>query len=180
MTEVTIRPIELEDTENIVRWRNTDSVRKNLYTQEELKPEQHIAYFQNVVRQGKCAQFIISVNENGMEKDIGTVFIKNIDHKSHNGEYGIFIGEESARGKGYAKRATRLILDHGFSVLKLHRIYLTVMADNHPAVKAYEGCGFQREGVMRDEYLRDDGYVDVVLMAILQEDWEKRKDCGAV
>lgn len=172
---VSIRPLELKDTDNIVKWRNTPSVKKNLYSQDELKPEQHISYYERVVKAGKCAQFIISVDEDGGSEDIGTVFIKNLDHQSHNGEYGIFIGEESARGKGYAKAATEQILKYGFDVLDLHRIYLTVMSDNYPAIAAYEKSGFFREGVMRDEYLRSDGYVDVIMMAILKDEWEKRK-----
>ena len=175
MTKVTIRPLERGDTDNIVRWRNTDSVKRNLYTQDELRPEQHLAYYENVVCKGKCAQFIITADEDGVRTDIGTVFIKKLDHANHNGEYGIFIGEESARGKGYAKAATELILAYGFEKLMLHRIYLTVMADNYPAISAYKHCGFQQEGLMRDEYLRLDGYVDIIMMAILKEDWNKRQ-----
>lgn len=175
MGTVALRPIELTDTDNIVRWRNLSSVKKNLYSQDELKPEQHINYYNSVVKTGKCAQFIISIEDTSDRQDIGTIFIKNIDHKNNNGEYGIFIGEETARGKGYAKAATELVLKYGFESLNLHRIYLTVMSDNYPAIAAYENSGFLREGVMRDEHLRSDGYIDIIMMAILREDWERRR-----
>ena len=176
MKKISLRALSLGDTDNIVKWRNLPSVKKNLYSQAELKPEQHIAYFENVVKNGKCAQFIIVVEDEGLSTDIGTIFIKNIDNANHSGEYGIFIGEESARGKGYAKIATEQILKFGFDTLGLHRIYLTVMSDNIPAIKTYENSGFVREGVMRDEYLRIDGYVDVVMMSILKQEWETRKN----
>ena len=176
MGTVALRPIELKDTDNIVKWRNLPSVKKNLYSQDELKPEQHINYYNSVVKTGKCAQFIITIEGTKGNQDIGTVFIKNIDHKNHNGEYGIFIGEEIARGKGYAKAATELVLKYGFESLNLHRIFLTVMNDNYPAIATYEKSGFLREGVMRDEYLRSDGYIDIIIMAILREDWEKRQN----
>lgn len=175
MKKISLRALSLEDTDNIVRWRNLPSVKKNLYSQAELKPEQHIAYFENVVKNGKCAQFIIVVEDDGISTDIGTIFIKNIDKSNNSGEYGIFIGEESARGKGYAKIATEQILKFGFESLGLHRIYLTVMSDNIPAIKTYENSGFVREGVMRDEYRRFDGYVDIVMMSILEQEWEARK-----
>lgn len=176
MGKVSLRPLSKEDTSNIVKWRNSSSVKRFLYSQAELKPEQHLEYYEKVVKAGKCAQFIITVDEKYSATDIGTIFIKKIDNQSHNGEYGIFIGEESFRGKGYAKEATRQILEYGFDVLNLHRIYLTVMIDNHSAIKTYERCGFKREGVMRDEYLRSDGgYVDVVMMAILKGEWEVNK-----
>jgi RimJ/RimL family protein N-acetyltransferase len=49
------------------------------------------------------------------------------------------------------------------------------MSDNIPAIKTYENSGFVREGVMRDEYRRFDGYVDIVMMSILEQEWEARK-----
>ena len=119
---------------------------------------------------------MITVDNDGVKTDIGTIFIKNLDHANHNGEYGIFIGEATARGKGYAKAATELILRHGFEVLGLHRIYLTVMSDNYPAIKTYEKCGFLREGVMREEYLRDGAYVDIIMMAMLKQDWDNKQN----
>ena len=174
MSKIAIRPITLDDTDNIVRWRNLYSVRKNLYSQAELTPEQHIAYYKNNVESGKCAQFIIALTDDNNTCDIGTVFIKNIDYDNNNGEFGIFIGEETERGKGYAKLSTKLILEYGFESLNLHRIYLTVMADNIQAIRAYESSGFVKEGIMREEYLRNDGYVDIVIMGILKKDWDER------
>lgn len=171
MNKISLRPLSLSDTGNIVKWRNDPAVKRNLYTQAELKPDQHITYFEKNVKSGKCAQFIIVADENGIQTDIGTIFIKNIDNDNHNGEYGIFIGEATGRGKGYARLATEEILKYGFEELKLHRIFLTVMVDNIPAIKTYERVGFVREGIMRDEYLRVDGYVDIVMMSILDKEW---------
>ncbi|MBO0887589.1 GNAT family N-acetyltransferase [Candidatus Bathyarchaeota archaeon] len=50
----------------------------------------------------------------------------------------------------------------------LHRVELTVVADNHRAVKLYEKVGFQREGVKRENYRGENGrYHDEVIMGIL-------------
>lgn len=50
----------------------------------------------------------------------------------------------------------------------LHRIELTVVADNHRAVHLYEKVGFQREGVKRENYLGEDGtYHDEIIMGLL-------------
>ena len=84
-----------------------------------------------------------------------------------------FIGEVFARGMGYGGIATKEIMRYGFDVLRLHRIFLTVMSDNVPAIKYYEKAGFIREGVMREYYYRDDKYVDVIIMSILKWKWEE-------
>jgi len=51
---------------------------------------------------------------------------------------------------------------------RVHRVELTVVADNHRAIRLYEKVGFQREGVKRENYLGEDGkYHDEVDMGIL-------------
>lgn len=91
---ISLRPISESDTENIVRWRNSDTVKKNLYTQTDLTQGQHRVWLRNKVATGLCYQYIIVETLDGDSKDIGTVFIKNIDSHSRKGEFGIFIGEE--------------------------------------------------------------------------------------
>jgi UDP-4-amino-4,6-dideoxy-N-acetyl-beta-L-altrosamine N-acetyltransferase len=161
----------LDDTHYIIRWRNDENVKRNLYSQSDLTEAQHLNWFHNQITTGRCSQFIIEENCLG-GRPLGTVFIKNIDKKNQKGEFGIFIGEAWGRGKGYASLATALILDYAFKELKLNRVYLTVFCDNLPAIKAYERVGFVREGLLRQDYLRSDGFVDVVYMGITAELWD--------
>ena len=176
---IVLRRITEDDTANIVKWRNSASVRKNLYTQTLLTEEQHLRYFRNTVQTGKCEQYIISVNENGNAFDIGTIFIKNIDRVSHKGEFGMFIGEACARGKGFAAQAVSQMLKVAFSELKLNRVYLTVMEDNIPAIRTYEKTGFEKEGILKEDYLRNDGYINVVVMGITERMWRRKREIEA-
>ncbi|MGI5943105.1 MAG: GNAT family N-acetyltransferase [Pelotomaculaceae bacterium] len=173
MSEVILRKIKASDTDNIVRWRNSDSVKRNLFTQSELTAEQHLGWLKSKVETGSCAQYIIVVSENSTNTDIGTVFIKNIDRQSNKGEFGIFIGEADARGKGYAKLATIEILKIAFEKMMLNRVFLTVMADNISGIKVYEKAGFLCEGVLREDYLRGNTYVDVLVMGVTKKMWLK-------
>lgn len=173
MNKVFLREIAASDTPNIVRWRNSESVKKNLFSQSELTPEQHLAWLKNKVETGLCAQYIIVVIENDISIDIGTIFIKNIDRKNNKGEFGIFIGEVDARGKGYAKLAVNAILKIAFDQLLLNRVYLSVLFDNIAGIKVYEDSGFRREGVLKEDYLRDDIYVDVLLMGVTKKMWSE-------
>jgi RimJ/RimL family protein N-acetyltransferase len=50
----------------------------------------------------------------------------------------------------------------------LHRLALSVIADNHNAIKLYEKVGFQHEGRRHEDYLGEDGkYHDVLEMGLL-------------
>lgn len=51
---------------------------------------------------------------------------------------------------------------------RVHRVELTVVAENHRAIRLYEKVGFQREGVKRENYFGEDGkYHDEIEMGIL-------------
>lgn len=141
--KVQLRKIELSDTANIVKWRNSDDVRKNLFTQDDLTEEQHINWFHSKVEPGCCAQYIIEAIDNDVKTDIGTTFIKGIDYETSEGEFGIFIGEPAYRGKHLASFATKEMLNVGFYELGLSRIYLSVFDDNIPAKTTYQKLGFE-------------------------------------
>ena len=85
----------------------------------------------------------------------------------------MFIGEEAFRGKGYSFPAAKKMLRIAFSQLDLNRVYLSVMADNTAAVKTYEKAGFVKEGLLKEDYLRSDGYIDVLIMGITKHMWSK-------
>jgi ribosomal protein S18 acetylase RimI-like enzyme len=46
------------------------------------------------------------------------------------------------------------------------RLTLHVLGTNHSAIRIYESCGFELEGVLRDEFMLDGSFVDDLLMAI--------------
>ena len=172
MSTITLRPITLSDTDNIVKWRNASFVKKNLFTQKTLTKNQHLDYYHKYIETKRVFQFIIQLNSDNGNLDIGTAFLKSIDLENKKAEFGIFIGEEYALGKGFGKQATFLILQYAFEYLKLNRVYLTVFADNHPAVNAYLKCGFRTEGILIEDYLRYDGFVYIMVMGITRKMWK--------
>lgn len=171
MAEITLRPLTLADTSNIVRWRNQPEVYKNLYTQNLITEEQHIGYFHKYVETGLVCQYIIVAEIDGEPTDIGTVFLKGIDRESRKAEYGLFIGELQARGKGFASAIASAALNIAFNELDLNRVYLTVFAENVPAIKSYERAGFKKEGVLRQDFFDGKAFHDIVHMGILRSDF---------
>lgn len=174
MAEITLRPLTLADTSNIVRWRNQPEVYKNLYTQNLITEEQHIGYFHKYVETGLVRQYIIIAEIDGEPTDIGTVFLKGIDRVSRKAEYGLFIGELQARGKGFASAIASAALIIAFNELDLNRVYLTVFADNVPAIRSYEKAGFKKEGVLRQDFFDGNVFHDIVHMAVLRSEWAVR------
>ena len=168
---VKIRPMTESDTANIVRWRNTPSVYEHFIYRTPLTEEAHLNWLHNRVETGDVAQFISVDTESG--EDVGSVYLRDIDNDNKKCEYGIFIGEDSCRGKGIGSAAARLALEYAFEELKMNRVFLRVFADNKQAVRSYEKAGFKYEGTFRDDVIIDGTPYDMVFMAILKSEWEK-------
>ncbi len=163
--KVRLRPITDADTADIVRWRNDPEIRRCFLFREPFTPEMHRAWLRDKVAAGKVIQYIILDRESG--KSVGSVYFRDVDTKNESAEYGIFIGEASARRRGIGTETARLFTAFGLDVLRLHRISLKVLGGNAVARCSYEKAGFSVEGVFRD-YARLDGvYTDVVFMAKL-------------
>jgi aminoglycoside 6'-N-acetyltransferase len=76
------------------------------------------------------------------------------------------------RGRRLADDAARLFQRHLIHERGFHRIELEVYGFNERAQRHAERSGFVREGVKRQAYRRDDGWVDGVLYALVAEDLE--------
>lgn len=163
---IVLRLMRDEDTELIIAWRNSQDVRKNFIYQEPFTREGHENWVRTMIRTGRAVQMMICELETG--KPLGSVYIRDIDRHHNKAEYGIFIGEPQARGRGIGTAAARLMLRYCFEEEGLHRVYLRALAGNRPAIRSYEKAGFVREGCLRDDVFVNGSYCDVIWMAVLE------------
>lgn len=167
-SKVILRPIEESDTDNILKWRNSLGVKKYFCIQEDLTREDHLNWYNTKIKTGKVAQFIIIDKESNQE--IGSTYLRDIDYKNKKAEFGIFIGEELARGKGCGLEATILTSNYGFNDLNLNKISLRVFEDNIKAINVYKRAGFEVEGTFKNDIIVNGGeYKNLVFMARFSE-----------
>ena len=166
--QIYLRPMVEEDTDMIVAWRNKPSVKNYFIYQADFTREGHLYWLHEVVEKGRACQMIICDKADNIP--LGSVYIRDIDHTHHKGEYGIFIGEEAARGRGIGTEAAKLMIQYGFEELGLHRIYLRVLSGNKQAIRSYEKAGFEQEGYLKDDVCINGKFVDIVWMAIVNKE----------
>lgn len=167
---VYLRPIQEADTEQVVAWRNKERVRHNFIYQKPFMKEGHLNWLRTQVEPGHVVQFIIC--EKDSERSVGSVYFRDIDRKKGCAEYGIFIGEDDAVGKGYGTQAAKLALTWAFEELRLRTVFLRVFADNKWARKSYENAGFRLMENRQEEVVIDGMKRTVVF-------YEIRNNCGS-
>lgn len=80
---------------------------------------------------------------------------------------------------GYATAAGRLLLDHAFSDLGLHRVTASAYVSNHASRHVLEKLGFTREGMRRKAAFVDGEWIDTAQYGLLAEEWCERKESAS-
>jgi RimJ/RimL family protein N-acetyltransferase len=101
---------------------------------------------------------------------IGSVGLRDIDREHLQAELGFWIGREWW-GQGYAREAAVAVIRFGLESLGLNRIYAHHMARNPAAGRVLLASGMQREGFLRQRVRKWGVYEDVVLYAVIRDDW---------
>ncbi|MBR6477323.1 MAG: GNAT family N-acetyltransferase [Lachnospiraceae bacterium] len=170
-TGIYLREMRVEDTPLIVTWRNSEAVRSRFIYREDFTEEGHLSWIKNMIETGKVIQMMIC--DLKTDRPLGSVYFRDVDRTHAKAEYGIFIGEEDARGRGVGSAAAKLALRYGFEEEGFHRIFLRVLSDNHQAIGSYENAGFRKEALLREDVFLDGAYRDVILMGILDREFLK-------
>ncbi len=168
--KILLRPLQLSDVnENYLSWLHDDEVMDGIatsgYTLENLKKyvldrinDEHVAFF--------------AICDNNTNEHLGNIKIDFHDKKANVSELGLLIGNKNYWGKGVGAEACRLIIEYGFNVMQLRKIYLAVYEQNINAKKLYEKLGFKLEGTLRKHIYARENYYDKYLMGIFKEEFK--------
>jgi len=101
---------------------------------------------------------------------IGAVGLREVDAEHSQAEMGFWIGVQSW-GKGYATEAAGRVIRYAFEELRLNRVYAHHMLRNPASGRVLEKVGMKREGLLRQRVRKWGVFEDVVLLALLRQDW---------
>jgi RimJ/RimL family protein N-acetyltransferase len=106
---------------------------------------------------------------------IGNIALQSIDLLNRKCALAITIGCPEFRGRTCALEAVGLLLDHAFNRLNLNRVYIGLDERLARWGKMLKVLGFQDEGVLRKDLLRNGKFWDMICMAVLAEDFSRLK-----
>lgn len=146
-----IRPIDLEDANpTYLGWIRNG--RSNPYI-ENIDPNYNIddlkKYVQDKINNPNV--LFLAIIDKSSDKHIGNIKFEPVDYKNKSTTMGILIGDESFRGKGYAREVIRVTSDWLKVNWGIEKIHLGVSKNNVAAYKAYLKSGFRPTHILNPE-----------------------------
>lgn len=102
---------------------------------------------------------------------IGQASINKIDWIAKTGRL-FLVFKKEFHGKGLAKQAIREAQRKAFMELNLNKIWLITRYKNEKDRHLYKRCGFETEGILREEYLVNGAYHDMARMSMLAREFK--------
>lgn len=99
----------------------------------------------------------------------------HLDNMSNKAEMGYWIGKPF-RNKGIATASVKEILAFGFNTLKRNKIFATHFTDNISSGKVLVHAGMIKEAVLKEHYLKNGMYKDVVQYRLTRQEYHESND----
>ena len=167
-----LRPLQQTDILEIHQAASNRDIADTMISVPHPYPEDEAQKFvemqQDLMQKCKSLTFAIIDREGG--RFAGIVSIRDVEEEHAVAELSFWVATEG-QGKGYMSEALPGVLDLAFGHLGLNRIYAYHMARNIASARVLEKCGLMQEGFLRQRVKKWGKYEDVVIRAMLKEDW---------
>ena len=163
-----LRPISIEDTEDMHEYTADEETTKFLYhAHKDL--DQTKKMIENYFMKEPAGKYAIVLKESN--KMIGAIEFR-IHEWNKSGELG-FTLNRCFWGKGYITEASKVVLDLAFNTLGLERVFAESHVQNAASAKVMQRLGMTHEGTMRKNHMIKGTLVDSVYYSILKEEFQQ-------
>ena len=153
----------------VLKWRNDPAVRQNMYSYEEISPQEHARWFHSMQTDPGRQYFIFSC----AGKPTGVVYFTNLMPFNQQAMWGFYSAPGAPRGTGLQMELEAL--DFAFIDLSLQKLNCEVIATNKKVINLHRKTGFQDEGLFRDYHFDGHRYIDVVRLGMIRSEWPQAK-----
>jgi len=164
-----LREITDHDHGFLQNLHNDPEVLNNLTHPNPIDLTQHMLWWDKIKNDQSQIRLIFTIND----ERAGLTKFYDVDFVNKNCVLGADLHIDF-RGKGHSKHMWKLMLDHCFNTLNLHRVSLTTARYNWIARRLYKGLGFREEGLLSQSLLRHNVYHDQICMFMLKTDWQSK------
>ena len=158
-----IRPMEKQDLELVLAWRNHPDVRYFMFSSHEITLEEHRKWFETASKASDRHLLVFEMN--GQPRGFVNLFVTT----GGIADWGFYTDPQAPRGTG--RMLGRQMLFYGFGQLQLHKIVGLVLSFNDKSRRFHLRLGFKQEGVLRQQFFDGERYHDVYSYGLLASEW---------
>lgn len=162
--------MEAADLAQVLAWRNTPSIRRNMYTHQIISPTEHAAWF---AAQSQREDVELFIYETAAGKAQGFVSFSEILPQHHRATWAFYAAEDAPKGTGSLMEF--LALEHFFAREGFDKLQCEVLSFNMPVVRLHQKFGFDIEGQFKRQYWRDGDAHDIFRLALFRDTWTQRR-----
>jgi putative acetyltransferase len=163
VSDVIIRPVRLEDAEELVALRRRDAVARFIYAM----PSDRVEGVRNFIAGLGPDNHSFVAELDGRVVGMAGLHVR-AGKERHSAWVGLMVHDEE-HGRGIGRALMDRLIDLADRWLGLTRVDLTVRHDNHKAQQLYQTLGFVLEGTQRKAVFVDGEFHDVLMMARLRD-----------
>lgn len=171
--QLTVRPVRAEDADEFFGLIESDRASFATYfpvtTGRTTDTHASLSYMRDLVAQATAKEtFCYLVTLDGTSGPVGAVFLKSFDHRVGKCEIAYLVAS-AHQGKGIASSAVAWAVDEAFRTHGMNKVFLRADPSNAASIRVAEKNGFQREGLLRQDFrTNDDRLLDVIVFGKLR------------
>lgn len=154
----------------ILRWRNAPEVAAFMFRDDPITAVEHERWFAGALIDREEVVHRVFTHAGTPS---GLFSLSGIDRRNHGCVWGGYLAPDAPRGSGLGVELMTVSLVMSFDELDLHRVVVEAIESNTRAIGLYEKIGFRREGFLRDRARQSHGFVNVVLLGLLRDEWRR-------
>lgn len=168
---IVLRVLEERDVEGpYAAWLNDPEVcRFNSHARFPVGKQQLKRYVRGA-KQSSSMQVFAIVTKRGATH-IGNISLQHINYIDRNAEIAILIGDKRFWGKGIGLEAWKLMMNYGFRILNLHRLFCGCANKNLGMRRIAEKSGMKQEGRKREAFFKKGEHDDILEFGILEREY---------
>lgn len=121
----------------------------------------------------KGMSYELAIQIESTKEVVGVISLMKVDRRHKNAELGYWVGKKFWN-IGIATEAASRVMEFGFQVLNLEKIYAKCFYNNEASRKVMEKIGMKLEGKFRHEVFKENKFIDTLYYGILREEWRER------
>lgn len=162
--------MQANDLLMVRRWRNSPQIKKYFFSQNKISSAEHEQWF---YKNHNKPKHHLMVFEQGKQA-LGFLQLICDQQETKSYEWGFYIAP-TYLAQGHGKALVKRALKFAFTTLDAEKVKGKVLEGNKVSEKLHQDCGFEQEGILRNECIINQQPKNIIYYGLLKNEWSNQQ-----